>query len=414
MHSWTSPAVPTLPGRGHTPRLRDTASGALIDPASDGVGSLYVCGITPYDSTHLGHAFTYVAFDTLNRVWRDAGVRVHYAQNITDIDDPLLERAAATGVDWRDLAEDQIELFRSDMATLRVIAPDHYIGVVEAMDLVVEAVETMLAAGAAYRVDQDVYADLAKDSHFGSVSHLDGAAMDELFAERGGDPERAGKRDRLDPLLWRGRREGEPHWDGRSLGPGRPGWHIECGAIAARYLGLPVAVQGGGKDLVFPHHDMGTSHLRFLPGAGGAPSPEPIRCFVHTGLVGYEGQKMSKSLGNLVFVSRLVAQGLDPRVIRLALLDHAYARSWEFTDDDLASAAARLDRWRNASGSASSGSGGPAATDHLERLRLALADDLDTPAALRVVDAWASEQGAGDPGLLADAVDALLGVQLRD
>ncbi|QOR72307.1 cysteine--1-D-myo-inosityl 2-amino-2-deoxy-alpha-D-glucopyranoside ligase [Ruania alkalisoli] len=419
MQSWTSPAIPALPGRGQRPQLHDTATGERVDPVSEGVGTLYVCGITPYDSTHLGHAFTYVAFDTLNRVWRDAGVDVRYAQNITDIDDPLLERAEATGVDWRDLANDQIDLFRSDMSTLRVLPPDHYIGVVEAMDLLVTAVEAMLAAGAAYRVEQDIYADLSADDRFGSLSHLDPEAMATLFAERGGDPDRPGKRAPLDPLLWRGQRPGEPHWDGHSLGPGRPGWHIECGAIAADYLGLPVSVQGGGQDLIFPHHEMGTSHLRFLPDPGThgdqstqGRSREPIRCFVHTGLVAYQGHKMSKSLGNLVFISRLVAHGVDPRAIRLALLDHTYRDSWEFTHPQLEIAGTRLARWRQVA--AEPVREESTAAKFLERLRTALADDLDTPEALRVLDSWARERGAGDPGLFADAVDALLGVDLRD
>ncbi|WP_089773081.1 cysteine--1-D-myo-inosityl 2-amino-2-deoxy-alpha-D-glucopyranoside ligase [Ruania alba] len=417
MQSWTSPALPTLPGRGHALRLHDTATDRAFDPAADGAGRLYVCGITPYDSTHLGHAFTYVAFDTLLRVWRDAGVDTSYVQNITDVDDPLLERADATGVDWRDLAADQVALFASDMTALRVIPPNHYIGVVEAVDLVAAAVERLVAAGAAYRVDQDVYADLGADPRFGSVSHLDETTMTELFGERGGDPDRPGKRHPLDPLLWRGERPGEPHWDGHSLGQGRPGWHIECGAIASEYLGLPISVQGGGEDLIFPHHDMGTSHLRYL-GDGrieDGPADEPVRSFVHTGLVAYQGHKMSKSRGNLVFVSRLIADGVDPRAIRLALLSRHYRASWEFSHEHLDEGTARLRRWRDAVGD---GSATPQqhATDHLDQVRAALADDLDTPTALRAMDAWVDQlsgAAAQDRALFADAADALFGVDLR-
>ncbi len=428
MHSWPRPHLPVLDPPGLRPQLTDTASGRPVDPvgpAGDGVARLYVCGITPYDSTHLGHAFTYVAFDTLNRVWRDAGVAVTYVQNVTDVDDPLLERAEQTGVDWRELAADQVQLFRTDMAALRVLPPEHYVGVVEAIDLVVAAVERMLAAGAAYRVEADVYADLGADPRFGSVSNLDRAEMARLFAERGGDPDRPGKRDPLDPLLWRGRRAGEPWWDGAGLGPGRPGWHIECGAIAAHHLGLPVTVEGGGEDLIFPHHDMGASHLRFLQEDAAA---EPIRAYLHTGLVAYQGAKMSKSLGNLVFVSGLLADGVDARAIRLVLLGHHYSESWEYTDAELTEAAERLQRWCAAAGAAaddpppagaharaSTPAPGSARTEPasavVTEMRAALADNLDTAACLKVVDrAVAAGTLAAE---VITAVDALLGIDLR-
>ena len=420
MHSWPHPHLPVLTESGLRPQLQDTATGRSFDPVVDGAAHLYVCGITPYDSTHLGHAFTYVAFDTLNRVWRDAGLEVRYVQNVTDVDDPLLERAEQTGVDWRELAADQVQLFRTDMQALRVLPPEHYIGVVEAIDLVVSAVERLVAAGAAYHVDQDVYADLGADSRFGSVSNLDRETMSQLFGERGGDPEREGKRDPLDPLLWRGRRAGEPWWDGASLGPGRPGWHIECGALAEHYLGLPVTVEGGGQDLIFPHHDMGTSHLRFLHSA----DEEPIRGYLHTGLVAYQGQKMSKSLGNLVFVSGLLADGVDVRAIRLVLLAHHYSESWEYSDAELDEATRRLDRWLAAAGGAA-GRGGahapettaPDATSQTEpgsavvqAMREALANNLDTTACLQVVD-QAVAAGPLAPEVVT-AIDALLGIEL--
>ena len=420
MHSWPHPHLPVLTESGLRPQLQDTATGRSFDPVVDGAAHLYVCGITPYDSTHLGHAFTYVAFDTLNRVWRDAGLEVRYVQNVTDVDDPLLERAEQTGVDWRELAADQVQLFRTDMQALRVLPPEHYIGVVEAIDLVVSAVERLIAAGAAYHVDQDVYADLGADPRFGSVSNLDRETMSQLFGERGGDPEREGKKDPLDPLLWRGRRAGEPWWDGASLGPGRPGWHIECGALAEHYLGLPVTVEGGGQDLIFPHHDMGTSHLRFLHSA----DEEPIRGYLHTGLVAYQGQKMSKSLGNLVFVSGLLADGVDVRAIRLVLLAHHYSESWEYSDAALDEATHRLDRWLAAAGVAASPRGAhaeettrPGVTPQAEpgsavvrAMREALANNLDTTACLQVVDR-AAAAGPLAPEVVT-AIDALLGIEL--
>lgn len=422
--------MPTLPDAGIAPRLKDTASGVVAQPVQAEPALLYVCGITPYDSTHLGHASTYLAFDTLIRSWRDAGLSVRYVQNVTDIDDPLLERADATGVDWRELAADQVALFSADMAALRVLPPDHYIGVVESVPLVVTAVERMLQARAAYQISApdawaddgvtayDVYADLSADPRAGSVSGLDEATMETYFAERGGDPDRPDKRHPRDPLLWRAARAGEPDFDGASLGRGRPGWHIECAVIAEQHLGVPMHVQGGGTDLIYPHHEMSTSHLRILTG-----HEHPAKSFMHTGLVAFDGHKMSKSKGNLVFVSRLLAHGVPAAAIRLTALAHHYTEDWEYTDGDLATAINRLKRWR----ATLSDAGAPAAGAQVESseparsgaqvladVRTALADDLDTPRALAVIDAWADAPGSdADIALIADAVDALLGIDLR-
>ncbi|GAA4422396.1 cysteine--1-D-myo-inosityl 2-amino-2-deoxy-alpha-D-glucopyranoside ligase [Georgenia halophila] len=423
MHSWSAPAIPTLPGKGSIVNLHDTAAAALAP--TRGVGdraNLYVCGITPYDATHLGHASTYLAYDLLVRAWRDAGRRVTYVQNVTDVDDPLLERATESGVSWRQLAEDQTDLFRSDMAALRVLPPDSYVGVVEAVDVVVAAVEHMLEEGTAYRVSipdgaggrapelGDVYADLSIDPLFGTGARLEQDEMMRVFAENGGDPERPGKRQALDPLLWRRTRPGEPEWDGGVLGTGRPGWHIECACLAHAYLGAHVEVQGGGRDLVFPHHEMSESHLRMLGG-----DTMPVMLHSHAGLVGYDGEKMSKSRGNLVLVSRLVAGGAEPMAVRLVVLGHHYRSDWEYRDEDLAAAEVRLDRWRRACETGS----GPDAEPVLAEVRAALADDLDAPRAVAAVDAWVERalDGAGDqvdgaPDLVRRTVDALLGVSL--
>nr|WP_210732280.1 cysteine--1-D-myo-inosityl 2-amino-2-deoxy-alpha-D-glucopyranoside ligase [Cellulomonas denverensis] len=419
--TWPAPQIPQLPGEGRPIRVRDSSTGELVTAAAGPDARLYVCGITPYDATHLGHAATYVAFDLLLRGWIDEGKQVRYASNVTDVDDPLLERATATGVDWRDLAADQIALYREDMTALGVIPPEVYTGAVESVPDVVIAVQALVAAGAAYRIGtpdatgagvDDIYADLSADPSFGQVARLDETTMQALFGERGGDPDRPGKRHPLDPLLWRAARDGEPSWDGGDLGPGRPGWHIECAVIARDGLGLPFDVQGGGNDLRFPHHEMSTSHARLLDQGHGA------RTHVHTGMVGLDGEKMSKSLGNLVLVSRLRAQGVDPMAVRLAILAHHYAGDWEWTDAVLAEAVARLERWR----AAVSGNGGPAADQTLAEIRAALADDLDAPRALRAVDDWAelALSGAvaepdlveGAPGVIARAVNALLGVRI--
>ena len=421
MLTWPLPQIPEIPGSSLDVEVFDTSTGALVKAAPGAFAGLYVCGITPYDATHIGHANTYVTFDLLVRAWRDAGKRVTYVSNVTDVDDPLLERAAATGVDWRDLARDQEALFAQDMTALGVIPPDVYTGAVESVPDVVEAVTALLESGGAYRVPpvddgargEDIYADLSADPDFGSVAGFDADTMRTLFAERGGDPDRPGKRDRLDPLLWRAERPGEPAWDGGVLGRGRPGWHIECAVIARDGL-RPAGtfdVQGGGTDLRFPHHEMSTSHLRGLGGVAAASH-------VHAALISYQGEKMSKSLGNLVLVSRLREQGVDPMAIRLALLAHHYRTPWEWTDVDLTAGVARLDRWR----SAMSGNGGPAADGTLAAIRAALANDLDAPTALAAVDAWADDaldpsrdtgqDSEGAPGVLSRAINALLGVRI--
>ena len=416
MKPWPAPEVPRLPGEGLAVRLHDTASGELRPTTPGRTATLYVCGITPYDATHIGHAATYVAFDLLQRAWRDAGHRVTYVQNVTDVDDPLLERATATGVDWRDLAARETALYGEDMTALAVIPPDVYLGATETVPLVVDAVTRLLDAGAAYRVagdhdggDGDVYFDVTSDPRFGGVSNLDPEEMTRLFAERGGDPDRPGKKHPLDALMWRVQRAGEPSWDGGQLGSGRPGWHIECVAIAREHLPQPFDVQGGGSDLAFPHHEMGASHAHVL--AGRAPY---ARTYAHAGMVGLDGEKMSKSKGNLVLVSKLRTDGVDPMALRLALLAHHYRDDWEWSTEGLAAAEARLARWRDAV----SRNGGPDAAATLARVRERLADDLDAPAALTAVDRWAREQAArggddeGAPGIVSRAASALLGVRL--
>ena len=386
---------------------------------------MYVCGITPYDATHMGHAASYVAFDLLNRAWRDAGSEVSYVQNVTDVDDPLLERATATGVDWRDLAAEQVELFQTDMEALNVLAPDHYVGAVESIGLIVPEVERLVSMGLAYQVagtngepDGDVYYDVeaagkqstAPDGWvLGCISHLGESAMLELFAERGGDPGRAGKRQALDPLLWRVERPGEPSWPGGSLGAGRPGWHIECTVIAQKYLPSPFTVQGGGSDLIFPHHEMGAGHAYSLAGVPLA------RHYAHAGMVGLDGEKMSKSKGNLVLVSKLRAAGEDPAAIRLAILAHHYRSDWSWTDEGFAAAKADLAAWRTALDHAPEGSGKAL----LAEIREALAADLNAPAAVAAISRWARSANDGgaaaspaDSILVKDAVDALLGIRL--
>ena len=421
MRAWESVTVPSLARFGAAPdvAVHDSATSARMVSAPDGPARLYVCGITPYDATHLGHAATYLAFDLLVRAWRDTGRDVHYVQNVTDVDDPLLERAEQTGEDWRHLAEREIERFRGDMEALRILPPREYVGAVEAMPVIVELIERLLEEGHAYRVEEDLYFPVRADPSFGSVSGLDAAEMAAVFAERGGDPDRPGKQDPLDCLLWQAERPGEPAWDS-PLGRGRPGWHVECSAIALSLLGECFDVQGGGSDLAFPHHEMSAAEVQALRGGG-----HYARAYVHAGMVGYEGEKMSKSRGNLVFVSELRRAGVDPVLIRTALLAHHYRSDWEWTDQELPAAEKRLAAWR----SALPHTGAEEAERLLARVRAALADDLDAPAALRLLDDWAdrapgvqgdhgaraAQPGGTDPRaaeVVRDLVDARLGVLL--
>jgi L-cysteine:1D-myo-inositol 2-amino-2-deoxy-alpha-D-glucopyranoside ligase len=406
MQAWTEPEIPVVPGPARRLRLYDTASRGLVEvpPAGDRPARMYVCGITPYDATHMGHAATYVTFDLIGRLWRDAGHEVSYTQNITDVDDPLLERATATGVDWTELAEREIQLFRDDMTALRVIPPQAYIGAVESIPLVVERITELQRAGAVYEVDGDLYFAVKADPAFGGVSGYDAATMRTLFGERGGDPDREGKRDPLDCLLWQRERPEEPAWDSK-FGRGRPGWHIECSAIALEHLGMTIDVQGGGSDLIFPHHEMSASEAQVVTGK------HPFaRAYVHQAMVGLDGEKMSKSKGNLVLVSKELEAGTDPMAIRLALLAHHYRTDWFWTETDLLTAQERLDVWR---GGISRGSG-PDGAAAVEAIRAALTNDLDTVAALAAIDQWSETNGddPAAPALVAQAIDALLGIAI--
>lgn len=384
-----------------------------------GVARLYVCGITPYDATHLGHAATYLAFDTLVRALRQADIPVEYTQNITDVDDPLFERANATNIDWRDLAQSQTDLFRSDMSALRVIPPNAYVRVQDVIEEIASGVGVLLDRGIGYTVPtedaagEDVYFDLRATQdldlyELGRMSHFSPERLAEAFVEFGGDPDRPGKRSPLDPLLWRAERKGEPSWPSPA-GRGRPGWHVECAVIATGTLGDSVSVQGGGRDLRFPHHEMTAAHAAAIT---NRPFTDH---YAHAGLVSYQGAKMSKSLGNLVLVSELTEAGHDPAAVRLTVLAHHYRENWEWFEDALGAATERLVTWRAAAERAAPAPEAQDAakpgTDFARRIRAAVARDLDTPDAIEVVDEWARQEHP-DTAVI-DVVDALLGVRLR-
>lgn len=413
MRPWPEVYIPQLPSRFTFPQL------SLFNTSSQTVEALplkkryriYVCGITPYDATHLGHAATYLTFDLINRYLRATGARVDFVQNITDIDDPLLERAHRDGVDWQELAQSQIDLFKGDMADLHVIPPQDYIGVVEAMPLVVEAVQKLKDHKTTYEVGSDIYYRVHADSEFGSRSHYSEEKMLQIFAERGGDPQKPGKENPLDALVWLAQRDGEPGWPS-PFGAGRPGWHIECCAIALHYLqpdagdDFAIDIQGGGSDLIFPHHEMSAAQSRSINNQRFA------RSYVHAGMIGLNGEKMSKSLGNLVFVSKLIASGINPAAIRWALMGHHYADDLMWDNLIIENASREIERLQL----------------NLARMEVAptdlvisqviesLSHNLDTPHALSALRQWmdATESGetGGVAGELSRALDTLLGIAL--
>ncbi|MBZ8177790.1 cysteine--1-D-myo-inosityl 2-amino-2-deoxy-alpha-D-glucopyranoside ligase [Corynebacterium poyangense] len=413
MKSWPYPSVPKVPGSPVPLVLFDTADNEKREVERGNPTGMYVCGITPYDSTHLGHAATYLAFDLIYRQLLDNGHDVHYVQNITDVDDPLFERAARDGVDWKELGTSQIDLFRSDMEELRVLPPQHYIGAMEAIDEVITMVQQLLDCGAAYIVDDvtypDIYASISATRQFGYESGYSRELMEKFFAERGGDPDRPGKKDSLDALVWRAHRPGEPAWEA-PFGAGRPGWHVECSAIATNRLGPHFAIQGGGSDLIFPHHEFSAAHAESALG-----TPRMAGHYVHAGMISLDGVKMSKSLGNLVFVHKLTQAGHEANAIRLGVYARHYRGDRDWSAQVLAEAEQRLSTWRNALQH-------PGDTSEIAQVihevRTRLADDLDSPGALQVIDDWAARHqtdGQSNPKaqeLLTSAVDALLGVNL--
>jgi len=413
MHSWPEVYLPRLPERFTLPvlSLYNTASKSVEAlPAKDHY-RLYVCGITPYDATHLGHAATYLTFDLIHRYLRATGARVDFVENITDIDDPLLERANRDGVSWQDLAQSQIDLFRGDMTDLHILPPKNYVGVVEAMDLVIDAVKKLKDADTTYVVDSDLYFRVRSDLQFGERSHLSQEEMLQIFSERGGDPKRVGKEDPLDALVWLAQRQGEPGWPS-SFGPGRPGWHIECCAIALHYLApnptdeFAIDIQGGGSDLIFPHHEMSASQSKAMTGQKFA------RTYVHAGMIGLDGEKMSKSLGNLVFVSRLIQSGVNPTSIRWALMGHHYRTDLMWTDSLIQEAEQEISRLQQNLAKVD-----VAPTDSvITSVIAAMADNLNTPLALQRIRLWMDETESGvtggEAGELSRALDSLLGIAL--
>ena len=406
MKSWPSVEFPAIPRAGKPLTIYSTAAQSLVTIPIKSKYQMYVCGITPYDATHLGHAATYLTFDLVNRYWRALGAEVNYIQNITDIDDPLLERANRDGVDWKELAHSQIDLFRSDMELLRVLPPTHYEGAVDAIPDVVEAIQRLDQAGSVYNVDSDKYFEVHVDEDFGNESHLSESEMLEIFAERGGDPERSGKKSPLDALLWLAHRDDDPAWPS-IYGDGRPGWHIECAAIALKFADAQedfiIDIQGGGKDLIFPHHEMSASQVKLLTGKTFA------HAYVHAALIGLDGEKMSKSRGNLVFVSKLIESGVNPMAIRWALLKRPYCQEYMWLRNETEIAQREIDTLFEKLKQSDL----PPTNTLIDSIYDFLADDLKSADAIAAINSWVTEEGSGgDAKLLRSVIDGLLGIAL--
>jgi len=397
-------------------RLYDTRRAAIapFEPLGSWPIGLYVCGITPYDTTHLGHALTYLVFDVLHRYLAHHGYAVTYVQNLTDVDDDILRRARERAEDYLALGRRHTDRFLADMAALNWLAPDVMPRATEHVPQMQAMIERLLAGGLAYRSDGYVYLDVRADPDWGSVSHVPAAEQLALAGERGNRADLPGKRDLLDPVLWQPSEPDEPAWES-PWGPGRPGWHIECSAMSVTHLGPRFEVHGGGADLAFPHHE-----AERMQSEGATGQHPVVGHWVHTGMVRYEDEKMSKSLGNLVMVSDLL-QAWDPDVIRIALLRHRYREDLVWTEDRLTDARVTVDRWAAVVAAAAAVSPGHetdavALPPEVIRLREdalgALDDDLDLPRMMGVLDELAAMGTEAAGTVVADLGRTVLGLRL--
>ena len=407
MNPWPKPHIAPLSGLSF-PNLKLMNSKKVITTIEPGTPfKIYVCGITPYDATHLGHAATYVAFDLINRYQHLAGNRLDFVENITDIDDPLLVRAKRDFLDWKVLAKNQIDLFLTDMTALRVIPPNNLVTVTSSMKIIEDFITLLDQRGFLYQIENDHYFSVERFLEDMPLS-IDEAIK--IFSERGGDPDRPGKKHPLDPVVWMAHQGDDPSWESK-FGLGRPGWHVECTAIAVHYLDSAnadpiIQIQGGGSDLTFPHHYMSEQIVRAAYGRGFANN------YVHSAMIHLDGEKMSKSKGNLVFVSKLLSQGIDPMVIRWALLSGHYQQDRSWSDELLQKSSSEISLLRSALAQSE-----VAETKELIQSIISdLANNLDTPTALNRLIAWAkssqSSPKVNESGLVSRGIDSLLGLAL--
>ena len=407
MNSWPKPFVPSLINHDFPPlNIKDSSAGLIQFEISEDF-RMYVCGITPYDATHLGHAATYLAFDLIYRYQFLSGKNIKFVENITDIDDPLLERANRDKVDWSALADSQINLFKSDMSALRVVPPEHFIKVTESLTIIEEFIKRLAKNGYLYEIENDYY--FAVEQFLADLPIPEDEAV-KVFSERGGDPHRVGKKHPLDPLVWSAHVGNEPGWES-SFGFGRPGWHVECTAIACHYLDENennpiVSLQGGGSDLIFPHHFMSAQIIQAAYGREFSES------FVHAAMISLDGEKMSKSKGNLIFVSKLLESGIDPMILRWALLRGHFQQDRAWSNELLEISTKEVELVRSALAQSE-----VADTNNvINSLIQDISNNLDTPSALDRLTKWAnlsqSNPIVNQSGLMARAVDSLLGLAL--
>ena len=374
--------------------LYDTARAEVVPFEPPEHVLMYTCGITPYDATHLGHAATYLAYDVLQRRLIDLGHRVTCVRNVTDVDDPLFAKARQLGVHYLDLAAGEEARFEADMDALNALPVASRPRASSAIPDIRGFIGMVIDRGFAYEAGGSVFFDVSKYDRFGSLSHYSRDHMLELARQRGGDVDNPLKRDPLDFVLWQPSAPDEPSWD-TLWGPGRPGWHIECSALALRELGSTIHLHGGGTDLIYPHHECERAQSEAATG-------EPfVEHWMHTALIAKDGEKMSKSLGNLVFVDALRKEW-DAAAIRLAIIGHHYRSEWEWDEELMPKAHQQLENWRTAVRR-----GGPS-TDLVTHVGERLDDDLDTPGAFCAIDEAAA---SGHGGAVAAAAD-LLGVLL--
>jgi L-cysteine:1D-myo-inositol 2-amino-2-deoxy-alpha-D-glucopyranoside ligase len=374
-------------------KLFDTAKQEVVEFAPNPTVLMYTCGITPYDATHLGHAFTFISYDVLQRRLIDMGHQVKCVRNVTDVDDPLFAKARELGVHYLDLAAGEEARFESDMTALNALPVHSTPRASSAIPDIRGFIGMVIDRGFAYESGGSVYFDVEKFPQFGSVSHYSRETMIALARERGGNVDDPHKRNPLDFVLWHPSASDEPSWD-TMWGAGRPGWHIECSALALRELGTTIDLHGGGSDLIFPHHECERAQSE------AATGQQFVKHWMHVAMVSMDGHKMSKSRGNLVFVDKLRTQH-DPMAIRLGLIEHHYRTEWEWDDGLMARNEARLAQWKSAAhvGNSDGDSG------LLAEVRSALDNDLDSPTAVQLIDA-ASKNGVavGDSARLLGVV----------
>lgn len=407
MNPWPRPHVSRLSDLSFPILQLKNSKNEMVEIEQGSPFRIYVCGITPYDATHLGHAATYIAFDLVNRYQYLSGTHLNFVENITDIDDPLLVRAKRDLLDWQTLANNQIDLFLTDMTALRVIPPTNLIKVTDSMNIIENFIDLLEKQGFLYQVGHDHYFSVERFLQQMPFSMEDAI---KIFAERGGDPQRPGKKHPLDPVVWLAHEGDDPSWESK-FGLGRPGWHVECTAIAVHYLNSDnadpiIQIQGGGSDLTFPHHYMSEQIVKAAYGRGFAEN------YVHAAMIHLDGEKMSKSKGNLVFVSKLLNQGVDPMVIRWALLSGHYQQDRSWSDALLQKSTFEVSLMRSALAQSEVDD----TKDLLQAIVYDLGNNLDTPTALDRLITWAKSSQrspkVNESGLVSRGIDSLLGLAL--